>query len=712
MTPEERKRRFQAFAERYGLVFDDQQVSAACRDGTVLLLAVPGSGKTTTLIGRLGFMTMELGISPRQILAITYTVSGTETMRRSFSDHFPARIADEISFRTINGICWGIVWQYYQNHHREISVCDEKTERKILRQLFQEIRWENYPSENDLIQCQTDISRAKNQMLTDAEIQAGKWKTDSFQEIYAGYAQKLKELRMADYDDQMIFALKILRADPSLKERIHSRYRYILVDEAQDTSLLQHEILHELKGKDGSLFLVGDEDQSIYGYRGACPGILLKIDEQYPGAEIMKLENNYRSHREITDTAQRFIDRSAARLPKRMHAYKGEGGRVVIHSVKSRSGQREALLQYCKEAAAVLYRNNDSAVCIIDILERNGIPWVLNKPKDTFFTSAVTNEVKSFFQFALDPDNPELLNKVYSRFSLYFTSESVCRAERFFQRNHKSLLDEFADSFLFGKKGKPDRMAQNAKKFRDVFQRVPALSPSEALDQMLSLGYKQYLMDHERGMGGVEILSMIADGTKTAREFLARLDLLQKKMQEKRETQSAVFLSTIHSAKGMEFERVILYDVTDGILPAVTAEEKEQYEEERRLFYVGMTRAEKELVVLSVRGNGKTSSFPDELRMKKNPEKKQKPSGKKKKSGKIHHAKVHSLVKPMTELQYARDKKNADLFQIHKSEGKITEAWKIDPASGELTPCTEYVQRLYRKGRIERIKEEEKQDVD
>ncbi|MBR2760770.1 MAG: ATP-dependent helicase [Solobacterium sp.] len=604
------------------LNFDSQQEEALKKDGVVLLLAVPGSGKTTTLIGKLGYLVQCMHANPREILSITYTTAAAAHMKEVYNEVFGEESGCQISFLTINSLSWRIVLHYYRSHNREINLLEEAMQRKWIREFLKEINHENFPPEADILNTQTYISQVKNRMMNKEEIERGNWEVDHFPEIFERYQNTLVRNRMADYDDQMIFAMKILKIDPGILQRLRRRYRYICVDESQDTSLLQHRIL-ELLSDGNRLFLVGDEEQSIYGYRGACPEVLLHITDTYPDAQVLKLETNYRSNSEITETARRFVNKNKHRFPKNMHAYRGGGGVVNVIPVKTRSAQMKELALFCKGkgSAAVLYRNNDSAAVLVDYLEHHKIPWSLNKAKDTFFTNRIVTDIRSFFAFALDLDNPELFLRCVTRVSMYFKTERAREAAQRYKINKRALLDEFIYQNKFQKgsaKYQIDQSIENAKEFKSVMKRLGKMKPAEAISQLEVLGYKKYVNDCGLGTLPLENLKMIAAHTDTLSGFLKRLETLHSLCEGNHTEETGIVLSTIHSAKGMEFDRVLLFDVVDGILPGCReGDDPEGYQEERRLFYVAMTRAKNELTALLVKN--REHSFVQEIQPKETP---------------------------------------------------------------------------------------------
>jgi Superfamily I DNA and RNA helicases len=303
---------YEAFRSRFGLLLDGQQEAAVRQtEGPVLLLAVPGSGKTTVLLARIGCLIFCQDADPRSILTMTYTVAATEEMRRRFAGIFGGEIAAALDFRTINGVCARIIRQYEAQSGRSAFrlITEEGTSARLLREAYRRCMLP-YPAESELEEIKTRIAFCKNGMLTDEEIRELDRENGNLFPIYDAYRAILRENRLMDYDDQMVYGLAILRRAPEILSAWRRRYRYFCVDEAQDTSKIQHEIIRLLAGESRNLFMVGDEDQTIYGFRAAYPRALTEFRLSWPEGRILLLETNYRSDAQIVDHADRFIQKT------------------------------------------------------------------------------------------------------------------------------------------------------------------------------------------------------------------------------------------------------------------------------------------------------------------------------------------------------------------------------------------------------------------
>lgn len=594
---------FEQFDARYLQKLNPQQREAVLTlDGKILLLATPGSGKTTVLVTRLGYMVCCKGIDPRSILTVTYTRAATQDMKRRFARLFGEEAAAPVEFRTINGLSAKIIAHAGSVHGRapyELWT-DEGEISQLLRRLYQELN-DEYPEDGTIKEISTAITYIKNSLLSDEEIERYESRVEKLPELYRRYQQTLRERRLMDYDDQMGYALNILRRSPQLLAHYRARFRYLCVDEAQDTSKVQHEIIRLLAGEDGNLFMVGDEDQSIYGFRAAYPEALLRFEQDHPGARVLLMEENYRSTREITALADRFVSRNASRHEKTMRAVRGSGTPVQLVTVKRRETQYAFLLEmarHCDTDTAILFRNNDSALPLIDRFERAGVPYNCRSFEDTFFNHRIVADMRSILRFAAAPTDEALFMQLYYKFGAPVSKASAQEAVRRSRRSGKALFLELAEL--------PDVRGAAQDVVRDLAEMLPQL-PNDSAETALhriwdGMHYSRYVQQRKLDAGKYFILCQLAKGAANPSAFLDKLSALQLTLSQHRNSPDThLTLSTIHSSKGLEYGRVYLLDVLDGVLPSIpreevkTAEDAKLYEEERRLFYVGMTRAKNEL---------------------------------------------------------------------------------------------------------------------
>ena len=582
-----------------------QQAAVEAVNGPVLLLAVPGSGKTTVLVTRLGYMVLCCDVPPAQILTMTYTVAATHEMRGRFAARFGAELAGQMTFRTINGLS-AVILQYYSRvygRRQPELLTNEGDITRMLTDIWQQVNRE-FPTESTLKELRTAITYIKNMALTDEEIEGLETDLASLPELYRRYQAALKRAGQMDYDDQMVFALQILRAAPPVLAYFQQRYKYFCVDESQDTSKIQHEIIRLLAGRSLNLFMVGDEDQSIYGFRAAYPQALMDFEQVYPGAQVLLMEENYRSSEEIVAAANAFVARSRYRRPKTLRATQGAQCPIEIRHITRREEQINWLFEEARRGGretAVLFRNNESALPLVDLCERRGVPYRFKKADLTFFTHKIVLDAVDFLRFAYEPANGERFLRLYYKFGLALSRQRALAACGASARTGRPILEE-----LIRDPETKTRMRESLGDIYAAFKRIPQLNAADALDAVRhGCGYGAYLNQKGMDTGKLAILEMLAEQEPNALRLLDRLEELRMLIAAKADVNSDVpfVLSTIHSSKGLEYDRVVLLDAFDGVLPAKpeiccrTPEDTRQYEEDRRLFYVAMTRARHKLVL-------------------------------------------------------------------------------------------------------------------
>lgn len=634
------------FETTFSVKLNQQQKEAVqSTKGPVLLLAVPGSGKTTVLVTRLGYMIYCRNIPPESILTVTYTVAATKDMSERFAVRFGEDMAKRLEFRTINGICARII-QYYGRRIGKTPfelVKDEKATTGMLIRICQD-HGMGYPTESDLKNVRTLITYIKNMMLNEEELQKLEEESDiRIAEIYREYCRQMREQKLMDYDDQMLYAYNILRKDPGVLAYFQNRYPYICVDEAQDTSKIQHAIIALLAAGTGNLFMVGDEDQSIYGFRAAYPEALLSFEKKHPGAKVLLMEENFRSNAKIVEAADKFIQKNTLRHEKHMRAAREAGADIREISLKSRKAQYVYLMKAAQECTtgmagmsgseehrgradasvtetAVLYRDNECAIPLIDLLERKNIPYRMRNADLSFFTHRTVLDVQNIIRFAMDPKDTELFMQIYYRLKLFFNKKDALRYAQISQEKDMEVLDA---ALKYGNLEKYQE--DNIRNLKRQMVRILNMPGDEAVNQILTyMGYQDYLKKMGMNANKLETVKLIGSRVESPEKLLERLEELRTIIQEKVSDKDCPFiLSTMHASKGLEYDTVYLLDVMDGILPekvlanprTASKEELETYEEERRLFYVGVTRAKNQLNVFTT---NKPSKFCSELLGKRN----------------------------------------------------------------------------------------------
>lgn len=604
---------FKEFAEKYNLNLTKQQEDAVRSvDGANLILAVPGSGKTTVLVIRIGYMVICKGIAPENIVSITYSREAAKELKIRLASIFGKELAGRVYVGTINAFCYSIIRRYNPDGAFRV----DKDTRVLIKNLLWKIA-NIYPTENEVTDVQTAIQNIKNRMLSDDEIISLEQDIPHIGIIYKQYCNALIHKKTMDYDDQVVYANMILDRRQNICDYYQNRYKYLLVDEAQDTSKLQIEVIRKLTAKNGNLFLVGDEDQSIYSFRGADSSALLEYYKKFD-ANIFYMETNFRSAKEIIKVSSDFISKNQDRYPKQMIAQREEQGTVKRILVSGRGQQynylSECLSQGVKDTA-ILFRDNDSVVPLVDLFLRRGIPYRIRKNGEIgLFTSKDITEVVSYLKLLVNPYDAEEFLKIYYRTGCFFTRQFAWEVVKEVKRYHITVMDAIT------------RLCQDKDKLSALSALFvsPQTTTQDAITHFYNIGYAGRQGSDARIRNRFALLEIMADREPNIGEFISRFESLPGLIESNScDSSDAIILSTIHSAKGKEYDTVYLVDVFDGIIPSsynIQNQNDPVYQEERRLFYVALTRAKNNLFIFSI--SGRKSSFISEIFPNKNIEKK------------------------------------------------------------------------------------------
>jgi DNA helicase-2/ATP-dependent DNA helicase PcrA len=585
---------------------NEQQIEAVNTiDGAILLLAVPGSGKTTVVISRIGNMLYTHKILPEDILTLTFSKAAANDMAERYRKIFGDKYAPSLNFRTIHSFCLEVINNYVSDYNKvKKDILDNPAQ--IIRSIGKTVTGQ-FMDDEHLKNIITEISFHKNMLHPDNQ-----FKNDDmpeFAEIYRRYEAYKKEHRLMDYDDMLYNAYFVLTQNKQVLAKYQSRFKYINVDEAQDTSYIQHKIIQLLAVKHNNIFMVGDEDQSIYAFRAAYPKALLDFENNYKEATILKIERNYRSTKLIVTAANTFIKYNKERKEKNMYCENNEGMYIRFTRLKDLRDQYKYLKKIIQEipeesSLAILYRNNNSAVPIIDMLHREQIPHY-SRENDFFFMNHLL--VKDFIyliKFALNPSDIESLEKVYYKIDAGISKQHI--------ELMKKVMSKKQNAFDF--------LTKNGQLYKTALKKITAckynlanIDKYNATDAVTRIEKQLNLEWYEsKGFLSEDLnqkiiaLKCIASGQKDIHEFISRLAELEKLIKSPVKGSRDITLSTIHSSKGLEYDKVVIIDAVEGQFPsqeAISALDDENnrtlMEEETRLFYVGITRAKHELEIIS-----------------------------------------------------------------------------------------------------------------
>lgn len=595
---------------------EEQKKAISHIKGPALVLAVPGAGKTTVLIHRTANLILNEGISPEKILSITFSRASARDMKERFNNLYGDITNIPVHFSTIHSFAYKLIRDYaYRKRQRYILIEDMKKKLnkvQLLKNIYFSIN-NDYITEEKLESIINSIGYIKNMLITpDEYVSQFKVDTNNFLEIFNAYESYKKNNSLIDFDDMLTLALDILQEDKYLLEKYRSRYEYIQVDEGQDTSKVQLEIIRTLAHPKNNLFIVADDDQSIYGFRGAYPEGLFQFNKIYKDGKIYYMEENYRSTKNIVNICNRFIKKNTLRFNKDIFTKNPYMEPIKLVKVKNLEEQYTYLMDQLEgivdyRNTAILYRNNLSAVGIMEALERKGIPFYIKDFKIKFFDHWLVQDIIDFFLLAQDNSNILAFERIYYKMNGFISKVQLNSIKALHYED--SVFDR-----LLSLPGLNDFYKKNFLSLKLNFKKLSKLKPYEGIDLIeKNLGYGDYLKEsHMRfgySMDSLEIilnyLKIIASNTMDLNGFLARLKYLEYLCSHSKDNREGLTLSTVHSAKGLEFDRVYMIDLIDGEFPNGSSIDSfnkgdiAPLEEERRLFYVGMTRAKSYLTLIT-----------------------------------------------------------------------------------------------------------------
>lgn len=603
-----KKMDYNTYKQKYNILLNPQQESAVKQiSGQTLLLAVPGSGKTTVIVARLGYMIFCKGIRPENILTMTYNVSAAADMKKRFFDKFGDDFSGNIEFRTINGFCAKVIMFYERvRNTKAFELMDEGKMTKILRAIYLDMTHE-FPSESTVKEIKTKLVYCKNMMLPEEEIKKMKIGECDFFDFFTRYKQYKQENRLMDYDDQLDFALRILLKNPDILSYYQNKFRYISIDEAQDTSKIQHIIIRLLARAHKNIFMVGDEDQSIYGFRAAYPQALLEFKKVYPDGNVLLMEKNYRSTHDIVSKANSFIKLNKCRHDKNMCTDNQTDipvKNIVLKDCKHQYNYIVKMLENNDEELAILYRNNDSALPLIDLFEKNNIKYRLKENDGIFFSINTVVDILNILLFAFTPSDSSLFCDFYYKIGLKIKKDIVTESARI----HKNSSAPFLKTLEAHPSFEKWQIKKIIETERHLIHLKKLNSYSAILYILSKMEYSKFIK--ERGLDETKIKTLLAIANQNPELplFLQRMAVLKTIVNNgSTDPDSKIILSTIHSSKGLEYDNVLMIDVRDGIFPTTVIDNEEEkdvpealrneLEEERRLFYVGVTRAKNKLEI-------------------------------------------------------------------------------------------------------------------
>lgn len=584
--------------------FTSKQLQAAKHlDGPLLVLAIPGSGKTTMLLERIKFLSEHIDSS--KILNLTFSRIQANDMKKRFD-------SKDSNFMTIHAFCYLIIRNYLKKYNRQVNLIeDEKIYNKynLVGEIYKSINNKKM-SKEDLNLFFQKVSFMKNSLLDISYLE--KVEISNAEKIYLEYEKIKKQKHLLDFDDMQVYALKLLE-DKKLLKSIKNKYKYFQLDEGQDTSLLQFKILEKIVMPENNLLVVADDDQSIYSFRASNPTYLLNFTKIYKDAKIMTLDTNYRSGKEIIKLAKNFIGQNKNRYKKDFKVNRKNPSQIKIKSFKNFSKEYAYILENIdkNENTGILFRNNISAISLISYLLENNIDFSINSKIMDFFESKIFLDMVSIINFSNDFNDVEIFSEIYYKISSYLSKDDIEKLmykpvnENIFEFFENSDIEDFKKDALFNieKKLKHLRKLDIDKKISFIYQ---SLSYKNYIN-MLSRKYKEETVNKDIY---IESLKYFTKSCENLDQVYEKIKIIEKK--SKSLSENNLKLSTIHSSKGLEYDTVFVIDLIKNEFPIILDEENyfERLEEERRIFYVAITRAKNSLHILTLKNRNKKKVEP------------------------------------------------------------------------------------------------------
>lgn len=573
---------------------------AVCHgDGPMLLLAGPGSGKTTVLTHRIKYMVQEHGVRPENILVITFTKAAAGEMKSRFQKLCPD--VSGVTFGTFHSVFFWILRNAYNYTGADIATEAEKY--GVIRDSIERHGF-RYDSQEDFARnVISEIGCAKSELCELAEYKSTTMKPEDFRIVYNDYENYLRNRGKIDFDDMLVFTYELFSQREDILAAWRNKFRYILIDEFQDINTIQYEIVKLLSlDKDRNIFVVGDDDQSIYGFRGAAPSIMKRFPEDFPGTVIGYLNTNYRCSYDIVECSKRIIKNNKDRYQKNLQSafQPGQSDRVHVVKVKDAMEQNRRIVDRIRilnesgvpySDIAVIFRTNTEPRALSSRLMENGIPFSMKDSIPNIFTHFLADNIFDYIKLARGSRDRRIMLRVINKPNRYISRDAMDSAQIDFERLRQYYKDKY-------------RIVNNINVLENDLERISKLAPYAAVNYIRkAVGLDAYVQEYAeyRGVSPDDYMDVLDEIQESARDFLSvdgwfeYIDSYTKELAEKNKRGAmiadSVTLTTMHSAKGLEYAHVFIMDAVEGMTPHKKSVEGENIEEERRLFYVAVTRA-------------------------------------------------------------------------------------------------------------------------
>ncbi|MGN0368183.1 MAG: ATP-dependent helicase [Wujia sp.] len=569
--------------------------------GPMMVIAGPGSGKTTVITNRVQYLIESAGVRPADILVITFTRAAAGQMEQRFLS-LTKQQGYNVRFGTFHSVFYWIVKTAYKTSFHVIA---EEEKRKLVEQILSSMKLD-YENKDDIVSSAiSQISLVKCNMMDIDSYYSTDMPEDAFRSLYRTLEKRMKQEAMIDFDDMLTMCYDLLKNRPDILAQCRKLFPYILVDEFQDSNLLQYEIFKMLALPQGNAFVVGDDDQSVYGFRGARPEIMQQFQKDFKGTKLVFLGENHRCDQKITQASTKVIGKNKNRYDKSLQSLSKDEGVVEVLTVKDEIEENEKIIeqirtQYSKglpyEQQAVLYRTNLQPRRLAYKLNQYNIPYTLSEHLPNIFDHFAVRYVLDYMRMAMGDTSRATFLRIVNKPSRYISRDIL-------------LEDPVDYDKLRYRVREKDRLVENLVKLESDIRILRKLRPWPALNFIRNaMCYNDYIKSYAeyRNLDAGEMFDILDEFAYMIQEMKSYGELFEfideykevlAKQQTDTQKKQGVMLMTMHSAKGLEFDTVHILDAVEDITPYKKAKTKMEMEEERRMFYVAMTRARHNLYI-------------------------------------------------------------------------------------------------------------------
>lgn len=601
-----------------------QQQAVRHKDGPMLVLAGPGSGKTLVITERIRYLIEQCNISEEQILVITFTKAAASEMKERFLALRRVGYSG-VNFGTFHAVFFTIL--KYAYHLNASNIVREDVRLQYIKEIVHKLGLEYEDEKEFITDLCSEISLVKGNRMELNNYYSIHCADEIFRSLYQEYNSKLRKSNLIDFDDMLLLCHQLLSEREDILNIWQKKFRYILIDEFQDINKVQYDVIRMLAAPFNNLFIVGDDDQSIYRFRGAKPEIMLNFPTDYPDCKKLYLDTNYRSTENIIAASNRLIRHNQNRYDKNISAVKGEGREVIIGHFDTLTQQNqnlcEEILKQSREGIAlsdmaILVRTNLGSGAMIHKLMEYNIPFRMKDNLPNLYDHWIATDLIAYIKLAMGQTQRSLYLQIINRPKRYITRECFDSPEVDFE----AVKDYYEDK---------NWMLERLDQFEYDISVLSRMGPFAAINYIRrAIGYEDFIKEYadQRKMKAEELFDILDELQENAREFKTfeqwfdymeeyKEELKKQTVQSKKEHTESVTIATMHSSKGLEFHTVFIMDANEGITPHKKAVLPEDIEEERRLFYVAVTRAKEALYIFSAKERYNKvsvwSRFVDEL---------------------------------------------------------------------------------------------------